>query len=980
MFVRPSAPPPPPSRRRRGLVGVLVGLAVLYLLSRWFATVWTDYLWFESVGYESVWLTNLGTSLGLGVGGVLVAFGIFWLNIVLTDRTGRRFVPPPTTPAEEVAQRFREWADPRIRRLRVIAAVFFAVVLGGGLSVLRDDYLLFTNQTPFGVADPQFQTDISYFVFRLPFLDAVTGWFVNVIIVALLLVVGLGYLNGNLRFRRSRARTPLGTKAHVSVLLVVLALLQAARYRLASYSLLIPSGGDRIGAGYVDINARLPAYTLLIVVSILAAVVLVANIWRPGWTLAAVSVGSWAFVAVAAGLIYPAVIQRFQVSPNELERERPFIERNIAGTRAGFGLDDVIVRTYEGNAGIEQANLDANASTLDNVRLWDPEVLDQTYKSLQQIRPFYRVDRVDTDRYPLDGVPTQVMISARELDEGGIPQDWQNQRLIYTHGYGVVLSPANDIAPDGQPQLLIRDIPPVSTAGGVTLAEPRIYFGESSEVGKPVIVKTGDSPQEVDYPLAQGTEPTEYDGAAGIGVGSLVRRAAFALRFQELNIFLSDELREDSRVLMERNIREMVKKVAPFAAVDADPYPVILDGRLLWVLDLYTYSSQYPYSHPASRLDTARIPRASHLPPSGFNYIRNPVKATVDAYDGTIRLYVVDPDDPIVQTWQFVYPELMRDASEMPPGLENHFRYPQEIFKLQSEKYLEYHVGDADELFRGVDEWSIPADPSTTRRTDFLYGDAVGPAGDVTYLDKLMPSYLMLRLPEEEDLSYVLMQQFTPLDRPNMASLLVADATPGRYGRLVDYRLPRGVLVEGTSQVANRIDQNDEISGQFTLWRGQGSTVVLGDMLIIPFDGGIIYVQPVYLEAEREGLPELRRIVVVHGNDIGWAPTFGGALEAVFGTGDGEPAPETRPELLGTVEELLARAAQAFEDARAALREGDLAGYQRLVEEAERLVDEAVAAGAPPAEETPAPETTTTVPEVEATFGRPHVAVPAAPA
>lgn len=964
MFVRPSEPPPS-AGRRRGIIGVLVIAAVVYVVGRWAAMVWTDYLWYQSVGFDSVWRVNVGTSLILAVVGIVLSLGFLWVNVVLADRTGRRFLPPPTSPAEEALQRLREWADPRIRRLRVGVAVFFALILGGGLAGFREEYQLFANQTPFGVADPQFDRDVSFWIFRLPFLDAVAGWAFNLTVVALVLVVALAVFSGNLRFRRGREATPTKVKAHISALLAVLAVIQAGRYRLASYGLLIPTGADRIGAGYVDINARLPAYTLLTVVSLLAAAALIANIWRRGWTLAAVSAGSWAVVAVAASLIYPAIVQRFQVTPNELERERPYIERNIAGTRAGFGLDDVDVRTYDGQAGIDQATLEANRPTLDNLRLWDPNVLDQTYQSLQEIRPFYRVDRADTDRYVIDGEPTQVMISARELDEAGIPQDWQNQRLIYTHGYGVVFSPANDVASDGQPEMLIRDIPPVNNVPeDVPLEQPRIYFGESSEVGKPVIVKTGDAPLEVDFPLASGTEPNEYDGAAGIEVGSIVRRAAFALRFQELNILISSQLRDDSQLLMERNVREMVKKVAPFAAVDADPYPVILDGRIVWVLDLYTYSSEYPYSQSASRTDIARIPRASHLPTSGFNYIRNPIKATVDAYDGTMRLYVVDPSDPIVQTWQVVYPGMLLDASELPEDLEQHFRYPQEIFKVQSEKYLDYHVDNAGELFRGVDRWSIPPDPSTIRRADLLWGDQIGAVGDVSYLDQVMPYYLMLELPDEDELSYVLVQQFTPRDRPNMASFLAADATPGRYGRLVDYRLPRGVLVEGMSQVGNRIDQNDAISSQFTLWRGQGSTVVLGDMLVVPLDGGIVYVQPVYLEAEREGLPELRRIVVVQGNEIGWAPTLDGALDAVFGGGDGEQPPAVAPPVTGTVEELLTQAAQAFEDAQAALREGDLAEYQRLVEQAERLIGEALTASAPPPPETPP----TTVPEVEAAF------------
>ncbi|MDX1448605.1 MAG: UPF0182 family protein, partial [Acidimicrobiia bacterium] len=560
----------------------------------------------------------------------------------------------------------------------------------------------------------------------------------------------------------------------------------------------------------------------------------------------------------------------------------------------------------------------------------------------------YRVDSVDTDRYVINGQPTQVLVSARELDENSesIPTDWQNQILSYTHGFGVVLSPANTVESDGQPQLLVKDIPPVSEVPELELDQSRIYFGESYNPDKPVIVRTGEFPQEVDLPVGQVNNFNEYDGRAGVEIGGFLPRLAYALRYRDLNILISSQLRDDSRIIPYRNITDVLERVAPFLRADADPYPVFRDGRVVWLIDMYTISDKYPYSQPVSTNDTLRLAQDSGLPRSGFNYIRNSVKAAIDAFDGTITLYVVDPNDPVVAAWQRVYPELFT-TEEPPQTLVEHFRYPQDMFKIQSEKYLDYHVIDTGDFFRRSDSWSIPRDPSTVDRDggSLLWGDGITADGRATLLDRFLPNYLLVSLPGEDDLSYVIMQPFTPQNKLNMASFLVGDATPGRYGRLIDFRLPTGTLVEGTGQVGDRINQDPTIAQQITLWDQEGSNVLFGDMLVVPVEESILYVMPVYLAAENGGgLPEFRRVITVFGDRIRWDETLDGALSQVFGEASEQPDDPDAPSVPSedTIERLLADASERFAEARTALRNGDLAEYQRLLEEAEQLVNRAL--------------------------------------
>ncbi len=935
------------------MVLIALALGLGFVVLSWLASLWTDYLWFQSMDAVGVWRTNLLTSVVLGAVGVIVVFGFIYLNLWVVDRYSPRLELLELGEDEEVVERFREWADPRATLLRILVAAGFGVLLGAAVAEWRPQFLLFSNPTSFGEVDPQFGVDLAFYIFRLPFWTLLANWGFNLVALTLILVAALYYLKGGIRLQRGvRPLLRPAIKAHVSGLAALLAVLRAVGYRIDAFELLYSPQPQFFGAGFTDVNARLPALQLLMLVSVVAAILFLVNIRRPGWTLAVVSVGAWLFVSVAAGTVYPSLVQRFQVDQNDLEAEEPYTERSIQYTRSAYGLDGVDVRDFPANTLLDMDDIEANALTIDNLRVWDPGVLTRTYQNLQEIRAYYQLRNVDSDRYMIDGQLTQVMVAARELEDDNIPEanSWINRRLIYTHGFGLTMNRANTVASDGQPDLLIRDVPPESDI--FELDQTRVYFGETYDPDRWLLVKTGTAPQEVDFPLENSISPYEYDGAAGVTLSSIFRRTAFAFRYQDLNVLISSQLRPDSRVLMRRNIRDIVNNLAPFLAADADPYPVVLDGRLQWVMDLYTISSRYPYSQPWDFEATERLARATGLPRSGgFNYIRNSVKATVDAYDGTVTMYVHDDDDPLIRSWERVYPDLFSPASEMPAGLVDHLRYPQDMFKIQSEIYLDYHMDRVADFFTRVDEWSIPTDPSTPQRTSLLFGDRVE-AGTIVENPGIVPYYVTLDLPgdETDDLSYALMQPFNPAGKPNMASFLVADSTPGRYGRLVDFRMPRGSLVEGISQVGQRIQQDDEISEQFTLWDQQGSGVVRGEMLVVPIEESLLYIQPIYLSATGSGLPEFRRVIVVYGDRIEWAADLESAVSEVFDIPTGPPsalpAPEPVPEPdteapVGTVAELLARASEAFDSADEALRAGDLSEYQRLVEEARRFIAEA---------------------------------------
>ena len=944
----PTSPPPRPGLRRRGVPLIIAGVFLVYLLASGLATLWTDYLWFQSVGFTVVWRNQILIGAALAAIGLLIAFLVLWTNLKIAEAISPRFELLDLGEDDEMIQRFHEWVDPRLRRVRLLVTVALSIVLGLGTVGWIDIVIRFFNRRSFGIADPMFGREVGFFVFQLPLIANVVGWIFNLFTVTLLVVAAVHYLNGGLRFRRGKQGVVISpkVKTHLSVLAALLALIRAGSYRIDAWQLVYSRRGATFGAGYTDQTVRLPALQLLAVISVLAAIILIWNVTRRGWTLAAVTVVSWVVVSVLVGQVVPAVFQRVSAEPNRLKVEAPFVERNIAFTRAGYGIDRILVTQFAASADLGSADLAANADIVDNLRLWDPVVIARTYRGDQGLRPFYRLDRVDTDRYAIDGRQTQVMVAARELYEDQIgATDWQSLHLNYTHGYGVVVSPANTVlAPQGQPDYLVKDVPPASRVPELTVDQPRIYFGETYQAGSPVFVATGDSPLEIDAPRGEGEAIARYryTGQAGVDVGSFFRRLAFAVRYRDLNLLLSGQLTSDSKVLVERNVRALLARVAPFLEVDSDPYPVVNDGRIVWLVDLYTTSNAYPYSTPLGNADRDRLSSRSTIG-GDVNYLRNSVKATIDAYDGTVELFIVDDADPVINVYDAAYPGIFKPLSDLDPALRSHLRYPTDLFTVQSEKYLLYHMDSPEEFLNEADVWQIPNDPSTNRRAEALRGDDFSPTtGVVTdYYDKMLPYYMLMRLPleGETDASYVALQPFAPRDKGNMTSFLLADSDADTYGRLIDFRMPRNLAVQGPDLVTQRIQQDGEISQQITLWGQEGSEVVRGDLLVVPIEHSIVFVQPIYLEAENGGLPEFQRVIVVFNDRIEWRETLPEALAAVFGRGvDGEPTEPTDQSVL----ELLNRAAAAFAAADEALGAQDLAEYQRLVEEARRLIEEAL--------------------------------------
>ena len=929
-----------PGRRRPWavLVALLVGV---YLLVTAAGTLWTDFLWFDSVGYRDVWLRTWGLGILLGAVGITIAFLAIWGAFKLVDRFTPRFAPFDLTEEEELVERFREWVEPRVRQVRLVIAGGLAVIMGLTVATWRDQVFLFMNSQVFGSTDPIFDMDIGFYVFRLPLWEMMVDWVFNLFVLAAVVVGVTLYLNGAIRFDGRRVSATRGAKVYLSSLLALIALIRAVAYRIDMLEMLYSSRADDFfGPGFTDINARLPALRLLLIVAIIAAALFVVNIFRRGWTLAAVSVGSWIVVAIAAGTIYPAFIQRFSVLPDQLDKEREFIANNMEATQAAYMLDEIEVRGFDAADDLGAVDLAANRRTIDNLRIWNTSVLPKTYQNFQELEPYYALSKVDTDRYVTDGEPNQVMIAVRELEEENLPAtDWQNERLFYTHGFGAVVNQANVVQSDGQPVFLLKDVPPVASLPSLELDEPRVYFGETYAEGRPVIVRTGSAPQEIDIPLEDRTGFNEYTGTAGVVLDNIFKRIAFAFRYRDLNLLISNQIRSDSRVLVERNVMKMVEQIVPFLAADADPYPVVVNGRIRWVLDLYTTTTFYPYSERINAAANRRLALNSGLD-GEINYLRNSVKAVVDANDGDLVFYMVDPDDPIVRSWAETHPGLFRDRSEMPSELEDHLRYPQDLFRVQSQLYLEYHVTQEAQLFSGTDAWSFPGDPSDITRegTDQLRGEFF--AGVTPYVPEILPYYLLTELPGEDELSYLLLQPFNPLTKRNMVAFLVADSTPGKYGRLIDFRMPQGKLVDGAEQAGQRIEQDADIAEQLSLWRGGGSDVTKGDMLVVPIENALVYFQPIFLEEEGGAFPEFRRVAVVYSDKVEWADTLDGALEKVFGIGDGEEEPEEPSGGLATVEELIAEAEAAFANADTALRAGDLAGYQRWVEEAQRILGE----------------------------------------
>jgi uncharacterized protein len=1009
----------PTGRGRTLIIVVVAGLFLLIASLRGLAGFYTDYLWFDSIGQTSVWTGVLGAKAVLALIFTGAFFLLMWVNLLIADRLAPTF--RPTGPEEDLADRYRSLVGSRAGAVRVGVSVLFALIAGAGVSTQWQEWLLFVNAQEFGIDDPLFRRDVGFYVFQLPFLRFISDWLLSALIIVFIVTLVAHYLNGGIRLQSPLQRVTPQVKAHLSVLLALLALVKAGQYWLQQYALTTSSRGFVNGAGYTDVNVQLPAIRLLMLISLFALVLLIVNIFRRGWVLPVLAVGLWGLIAVIGGAIVPALVQRFRVQPAQSSLEAEYIERNIAATRDALNLtpdDGIELSNFPATGNLSDSDLVDNADILRNVRLWDPtqQVLGQTYGELQNIRSYFEIRDVDADRYELDGRTTQVNVSVRELNtpglsQGNVPPTWENQHLAYTHGFGIVMSPANAKDRDGRPFFLAAGVP-VRLRGGLELTEPRVYIGEG--LSGYVVVNT-DRP-ETDYTdlntsaagdsdgsgdetagadeaaaVAPEQEPqessgTEYSGDDGIGVGSFLRRAAFALRFGDVNLVVSGNLNDDSRLLMRRDISERVRALAPFLSFDRDPYPVVVDGRVVWVVDAFTTTDRYPYGQQVDREGLT----GSDLGDRRFNYVRNSIKVTVDAYNGDVTFYVIDPSDPMARAWRDAFPDLFSD-DEPPEDLQAHFRYPEDIFTVQSNMWARYHQTDSRQFFEDVDRWVPAQDPGRGVATATTAETQVTQAAQEEQT-RFEPYYLLTRLPGDESQSFVMLRPFEPIgDRPVLISFMIARSDPGEdYGRLTSFSIEAAnedLLPSSPINVGRTMGNDPAVSQQVTLLGQQGSRVRFGNMLLVPIERAMLFVRPLYVEAQ-DGFPLLRRVIVFLNGDVAIGGTLREALESLpqFTTvpdtgelpgggttesevppsegGEGEPTEPTQPTEPGDIDTqvavLLARAATLFDEADAALREGDLALYQQKVNEAQSAVDEAQTLLGIPSPESSTDEATTT--------------------
>jgi uncharacterized membrane protein (UPF0182 family) len=981
-------------RRRRGsgrgritLIVVALVLFVLFVSLRGLAGFYTDYLWFDSLDLTQVWSGILWSKIALGAIFTGVFFVLCFASLTLADRLAPAF--RPSGPEDDLLNRYHQAVGRRAGLVRAVVSLVFGLIAGVGVSAQWNEWILFRNGGDFGVADATFDTDVGFYVFKLPFYSAVVDWLFASLVIILLITIVAHYLNGGIRLQSPFQRVTPQVKAHLSVLLALLALVKAVDYWLQRYELTFSTRGAVDGATYTDVNAQLPAIYLLLLISLLSCALFIANIWRRGWVLPVVAVGLWGFVSIVVGVAYPAFIQRFQVEPEESTQEAPYIDNNILATRQALGMDDVEVRPFEYSTDPADARsaIQQDPGNVRNIRLLDPKVVTPTYQADQALRGFYQFNDLDVDRYPIrtpqgEVANTQVVLSNRDLNVQGIPQQsWEGRHLAYTHGYGLALSPANATTPQGRPDYLIRDIPVSVNEERMDLPveRPQIYFGEN--LGGYAIV--GTERDEVDFVDRSGaTVPYRYDGSGGVAIDSVLRRAAFAARFGDWNIFISDFITGDSRIMYLRDVKERVEEVAPFLGFDADPYPVVTEsGDVVYIVDAYTTSSNYPN---AQRVDASGLPAGSGL--SGrFNYVRNSIKAVVDAYDGTVTLYVIDPDDPIAAAYQKAFPDLMVDGDQLPQDLREHLRYPEDLFRVQTTMWGRYHITDAASFYEQTNAWAVAQSPGV----DVSTGAAPAPTttlvtGQVLRARqaRIEPYYLLLTPPGDTEESFLMLRSYVPFSdddsRANLSAFMIAKSDPDQYGKLVVYEMPSDESIAGPNIAASQIAANEEVSQRITLLDQQGSRVQFGDLVLVPLGDTLLYVRPLYVTAQGQTpVPELKNVIVVFGQTVIMRPTLREALQELFDitpetfeqqtgvvvTPDGEPdgadgttttssstttttAPGTPPttgepsqEL--TVDQLLALADSLFAEADVALRTGDLATYQRNIDEAADLVSRA---------------------------------------
>ena len=861
-----------------------------------------DLFWFQEIGFQRVFATELLTKLVLFVVVALATYVLLTVNL----RIARRGEALDSILPGQVPENLMELLQ-KLPRLTTPIAIVVSLLAGISATAAWMTALQFLNGAPFGATDPVFNRDIGFYTFVIPAWSMVLGLLSTLTVLSALLVGFVYLVRGEIRPPNPKLWLSPRAGAHLGILLAVFLVLAAARIWVVQIpELLFSNTGPLTGASYADLHARRPGLHAAAFTALLGAAFIVLGIVRRR-VLPAAPIALVAYFAVAflGRTVYPSMIQRLVVAPTELGRERPYIANHIRATRLAWGIDSVATRDLPGDVGLSLADIRANGPTIENVRLWEREPLLQTFGQLQEIRTYYDFVSVDDDRYVIDGRYRQVLLSPRELNTNALPtRSFINDHLTFTHGMGLTLAPVNQVTTEGLPVLFVKDLPPATT-GSLRVTRPQIYFGELTN--EYAIV--GTRQPEFDYPSGEQNIIAPYGGRGGVRL-TFLRRATLAWHFGSLKMLLSGDITSSSRILYRRNVDDRVARALPFVRVDSDPYLVLTDaGDLVWIIDGYTTTSRYPY---AARLS------------DGTTYMRNSVKITVDAYHGSVRAYIADAGDPLIRTQARIFPGILLPLDSMPADLRRHLRYPEDLYRAQASLYTSFHMDQPDQFYNREDQWQVPSVDQGQNRSTFM-------------------RHIVMRLPDEKNAEYIFMTPFTPRQKDNLAAWMVARSDGEHYGKLLVYRFPKQSLVFGPRQIMNRINQDTEIARQITLWDQRGSEVIRGELLVIPIEKSLLYVQPIYLRAEGGQIPELKRVVVAHQNQVVMAETLDAGLSLLFGGSSGRPsvvvdsAQATAPAVTtGASATLLRQVQDAYDRAIAAQRAGNWAQYG---EEMNRLGD-----------------------------------------
>lgn len=911
--------------KRSGLYAVLA-LLVLIVLGVMLVPLYTEWLWFDSLNFSTVFSTILFTKIGLGITTGIVFFVVIYANLWIS----RKLVPPPrNSPSQElILERLGMLAKRGLGMLTLLVSATLAVLVGLEASAYFKDWLYFANSVPFNQQDPVLGLDIGFYVFRLPFVEFIYDRLFFLVVASTIATVLLYYADDAIQSRGNKWYVSIQARWHLGILAALLFFTKAFGYRLSMYALMYSQGQQFDGPGYTALHANLPAYWILMVLAVAMGVVALIGVLKNQQRMLIGAFVIQIAVSLVVGSMYPALLQRLVVKPNQQQKETPYIIRHIAATQAAFGLDNIANRNFPADTVLTGDQLSANSSTIENTRLWDAEHISGVYAQLQTIQQYYHFDNVDVDRYWLttDGGQSryrQVWLAARELSQDSLPaqsQTWVNKRLRYTHGYGLAMSPINEVSPEGMPEYFVSNIPP-KTSTNLKLDRMGVYFGEMTNE----YVFVGTSQEEFDYPTGEATITTRNVSDSGIGIGSFFRKLAFAIKFQDLNILLNSNLTSDSRLLYRRNIVQRVEELFPFLTLDEDPYLVVADGKMQWMVDAYTTTNRVPFSHSINYNYYHKL-----------NYIRNSVKITVDAYTGEVSAYAIEKPlaDPIVRAYARMFPGIFKDISEMPASLAEHIRYPEWMFRTQNYIYETYHMSDPAVFYQRSDQWTIPETAHLSGSLD---------------QDTMEPYYTIMKLPNALSEEMILMTVFKRTAKTNMVAWMCAKCDAADYGKLVLYEFPDNKNVPGPQQIVARTNQDTYISQQLSLW-GQGtSNVSSGNLLVMPIDTSLLYVMPLYLESSSTKIPELKRVIVALGDKLVMEPTLQQALALVVGENVkltpnagspiaqqiNQPTTSKGPEL-----DLARRALTAYQKAQEALKAGNWSEYGRQQEELGKALDQ----------------------------------------